>query len=271
MKRCFIQNLGLIVTNQCNLDCAHCLRGEKNSEVMSNEVIDGCFGHLTSVGNLAICGGEPTLALDRIEKIFDTIVQQHIVLDTFSITINGTIYSPELLRILDEVAKYIGGDNLPVLLDISIDKYHLDEVSRLGIREEFIDNLKRYRHNKYFSHFRDLQPKIFREGNAEHLDSKFTVPLRPMDLFVTYIGKNKKYNRDDGICNIGPMMAVNPQGTITECDASIKHQDEFYHYGNVFDDSFEEIALKRGILLERPKQFIRKTHHAVSYYQTYHK
>ena len=32
MKKCSIQNLGMIVTHKCNLDCAHCLMGKKEDK-----------------------------------------------------------------------------------------------------------------------------------------------------------------------------------------------------------------------------------------------
>ena len=40
MKKIYIQNLGMIVTEKCNLNCAHCLRGKCSDKVMSDEVID---------------------------------------------------------------------------------------------------------------------------------------------------------------------------------------------------------------------------------------
>ena len=39
MNKLRIQNLALIVTEKCNLNCAHCLRGGCSDKVMSDEVI----------------------------------------------------------------------------------------------------------------------------------------------------------------------------------------------------------------------------------------
>ena len=40
MKKIYIQNLGMIITNKCNLNCDHCLRGEKcDNKSMSDEII----------------------------------------------------------------------------------------------------------------------------------------------------------------------------------------------------------------------------------------
>ena len=66
MGKCYIQNLALIITNKCNLNCSHCLRGEKNDNCMSDRVIEATLDQVKSIGNLAINGGEPTLSLDRL-------------------------------------------------------------------------------------------------------------------------------------------------------------------------------------------------------------
>ncbi len=31
MDKCYVQNLAMIVTNKCNLDYYHCLRGARNN------------------------------------------------------------------------------------------------------------------------------------------------------------------------------------------------------------------------------------------------
>ena len=91
---------------------------------MSDEVIENTLNQIESIGVLNIAGGEPTLAIDRIEKIIDYIIRRRIKLDNFSIVINGTIYSQELLELLDEISKYIG--------DIKFHTYAPDLIMRLG-------------------------------------------------------------------------------------------------------------------------------------------
>ena len=73
MNKLRIQNLALIVTERCNLDCGHCLRGGCSDKCMSDNVIKATLDQFDFIGNLTICGGEPTLALDRVEKIFNYI------------------------------------------------------------------------------------------------------------------------------------------------------------------------------------------------------
>ena len=74
MKKCYVQNLAMNITDNCNLECAHCLRGERCNRNMSDDVIEATLSEVKGVGNLAINGGEPTLAIDRIENIVDSNV-----------------------------------------------------------------------------------------------------------------------------------------------------------------------------------------------------
>ena len=115
MSKLYIQNLAMIVTNKCNLNCTHCLRGAKDNNCMSYEVIEATLNQVFAVGNLSINGGEPLLALDRIEKIISYLIEKRIPIDEFTITVNGTIYSEELLKLLDEVNNYIGDNDIRLL------------------------------------------------------------------------------------------------------------------------------------------------------------
>lgn len=40
MKKICISNLGMIVTEKCNLNCAHCMRVKCTNKVMSDVVIE---------------------------------------------------------------------------------------------------------------------------------------------------------------------------------------------------------------------------------------
>ncbi len=76
MKQAYLQNLGMIVTEKCNLNCKHCMRGDKTCKSMSDDVIKATLDNIYGMSNLAICGGEPTMACDVIEKLFTTIVDE---------------------------------------------------------------------------------------------------------------------------------------------------------------------------------------------------
>ena len=257
MNKVYFQNFGAIVTNKCNLDCGHCLRGCKNDKEMSKEVIEKTFEQIYAVSALSICGGEPTLALEPIENIINAIIEKNICIVDFALVINGTNYSEELLRLLTYINDYLKSYSKKsnVILTISYDQYHIQELIRHGLLNLYKENILRYKESKFYYGLNQLDPKLklYKEGNAAKLDDKLTVEYRPIDLRVTYAGKDEKK-----LCCIGPILAVNTDGIITECDVSIENQERKFNYGNVFDNTFEEIALERGKLVT-PRQFNRQT------------
>ena len=272
LKKCYLQNLGIIVTEKCNINCSHCLRGNKTNKNITDSVIDKTFDNIEGIGCLNICGGEPTLALKEIEKIIDYIIIKKIKINNFALTINGTIYSKELLKLLDEIYNYLGKEKFSTLLAISIDKYHLDEVKRLKIEKEFLENIKRYKESKYFYCYRELtkRRKLIREGNAINLDNNLTVPLRKMDTYMTYSYK-KKLDKENGLLNIGPIVTINVDGIVTECDASNENQRTIYNYGNIFNNSIEEIFINNNIPILEPKKFEKACQKSIKKYNTYNK
>ena len=243
MKKVYIENLAFITTERCNLDCKHCLRGEKCNRDISDEVIEKTLDEVGIVINVSICGGEPTLKMDRIEKIITYIIDNKINLEEFSLTINGTKYSEELIRLLDYMSKYI---KKSCVMELSFDQYHLEEIQRLGLLDEYCENVEKYSKSEHFYQIRELNDKLklFREGNAERLDKNLTVPLKPLSHVITY-SKNRRFDKESGNCYIGPIVCVNTEGIVTDCDASNLHQRTIYNYGNVLDNTIEEaLALK---------------------------
>ena len=271
MNKCYIQNLALNITDNCNLECSHCLRGKSCNNNMSDDVIEATLSQVKGIGNLSINGGEPTLAIGQIEKIIDYILKNNILIEEFTTTINGTIYSEKLLRLLEVMNNYIGEEEVLSMFAVSLDKYHLKELERLELLDRFRENVIKYNESKYFYGLRDIYVKLFREGRATELDKNITVPLRPMDVFITYVDKKRKFDRENGLCNIGPLITIGTNGNITECDASIEHQNTIYNYGNVLNESIEENVLRRGKLFTNPKKFEKKAAKVITKYSTYEK
>ncbi|MCX4249719.1 MAG: radical SAM protein [Bacilli bacterium] len=269
MKKHAFITLALITTTRCNLNCGHCLLGDRKNNDMSDEIIEATLNQTAYASTLTICGGENTLILNRLEKIITYIIEKRINIDELTITINGTIYTPELFRLLEEIDNYIGKEIVNATFAISLDKYHLSEIKRLGIYAEFLENFKRYKESKYFYGTRGIDIPPFREGNAILLPKETTVPLRPTKKYLTYL-KNGKFDKN-GICLIGPDISVNPSGTITECDASCINQEIKYNYGNVLNDSFEETILKNGAHILKPKRFLKATQKEWKRFCTYTK
>lgn len=182
----------------------------------------------------------------------------------------------ELLQYIEEYINLIKLKKSLVKFEISRDKFHYSEIERLNIVDEYFENIEKYAKSKFFLGMRRLCGKLFREGNAEKLETTVTLPLRPMELIVSYPYKSFLggliliENREKGLCNIGPLVTINVDGIITECDASIEHQRTLYNYGNVFDDSIEEVCLnKRKALVVPPRKWYGSTGNEMKKYYEY--
>lgn len=265
MSKLFIQNLGLITTEKCNLKCRHCMRGTYTNKDMSEEVVKRTLEQTDVIGNLTICGGEPTLALPTLESIVTYIVDNNIVLGDLTITINGTIYSEELLRLLAYLDEYLKpkDNQTRAFIGISKDPFHIEQVIKLGLKEQYLDSVQKYVNSKHFLQYREIKQKLFREGRATDLSKNITVPLRPWPIVTSY-----SKTENDTICSIGPFVTVNVDGIVTECDASIENQRTKYNYGNVLDESIEDICLRIGDVVP-PRKWYRKTGKIMKKQMTY--
>ena len=249
MDKVYVQNLAMIITNKCNMNCAHCLRGDKDNTCMSKKVIKATLNQIAGIGNLSICGGEPTLALDVLEYIFDYVIEHSIVVDQVSVTINGTNYSLEFLHLLNYINDYVTylSEYNNTIFAISNDKYHIDELKKINLYEQYIENVDRYMESFYFYELKEIKDyKVFREGNALNLDESLTKELIKLDMLISY---DEKYK----MCHIGPLIAVNPQGIVTEADGSIENQKTIYNYGNVLEEPLESIVKRNGKVLTLKK------------------
>lgn len=281
-RKMLVDVLGMIVTERCNLECEHCLRGCRSNKIMSDDVIEATLSNFDYIETLAICGGEVTLSLDVVEKIINYIIKHEILVGEITYTINGTIYSQRFLDLIDYSNEYLisdGNKEDRTNFAISWDGFHHKEIRRLGMEDRYLDNVKQYSESPYYYGVRRLEQKLFREGRAALLPEDTTVPLRPMEVYMTYYTKYKnklgmirrKFDRENGHCYMGPVITVNPDGIVTECDASIEHQRTIYNYGNVLEESIEDIMLRKNAVIVNPKEINKKIFKELKRYTTYNK
>lgn len=244
MKNYYVENLGIIITEKCNLNCEHCFRGEKQCRDIEDNVIDAIFEQVKAIDILNICGGEPTMAVDKIEYLFYKMIEKKVLVQNICITINGTIYSAKLIELCRSMNEYIRKRNPKggIGIYVSYDKYHLREMKKKNIlyqKENF--------YNPYFAGIRELDDnlKLFREGNAKILDDNLTVPLRSMkNIIIDCRGKSEYITY-----RIAPFITINIDGTITEDNTTYKNQQTTYNYGNIVKDDLVISLLNNGAKL----------------------
>ena len=254
MKKISLENLAMIVTNNCNLKCEHCLMGKKDYTNMKREVVEASLSQISYIDKLYLCGGEITLNNNTINYIFEYIINNNIVLNEVKALINGTIFNEKFLTSLNYINHYVSKVSIidkpkKVSFYISSDEYHKSEMQRLNIYKNYLENIKKYQLSKHFSGLYNLSDKINKEEDINSIGVFRTIKTNPTMIYVTYVNDKNKYDRN-GICKIGPVISINPQGLVTEINASIIDQNTIYNYGNVLDSSIESIAISKGKLVK---------------------
>ena len=141
MNKLKLDGIIIEITRRCNLRCEHCCRGEAQNIDISKEVIDAILDNCDSIGRIDITGGEPLLAIDKIEYLIDQIIERNIPVNAIGCVTNGTVYDERILDVWDRFLK--SGDTKIVGFACSTDVYHnhsnnifmkyKDEISRRGL------------------------------------------------------------------------------------------------------------------------------------------
>ena len=131
-NRMMFDFIGIELTRRCNVNCAHCMKGEPQNLNIENETIDNFLDQTHIIGKLSFLGGEPTLALDKMRYILEGLKKREILLFKLECTTNGLIKSPEFVQIIKDYGEYIRWSwvrddldlNYHVKIQISADDYH---------------------------------------------------------------------------------------------------------------------------------------------------
>ncbi len=273
MSRLIINNLALVLTERCNFNCQHCMRGGSISKDMSNEVMNNALNQIFMVENLSICGGEPLIDYELLKMLIQNIINSNIIINEYSLTTNGTFYTKEteqLFDVLDEYVKQFGkyfygreNKNACGSIALSLDYYHREQLMKIydtnpELFNEYCSNITRLVNSKYFTCFRDLNG-IFNVGNATGLDEK-KIELQPLPTY--YFQKNN-------YLYYGPLLTILTDGTISECDGEFALLKEYYNYGNINNDELESIIRNRSIECKSLRKFDRKQKKILKWYNTY--
>lgn len=105
IKLCF-DRMSFEITRQCNLQCAHCARGEAQDKVIKKEYIDRVLDQIEYVDKITLTGGEPCLHPDLIEYIVDGIIRRGIKVRFFDMTTNGTIRDERIAKAFDKIGDW---------------------------------------------------------------------------------------------------------------------------------------------------------------------
>ena len=120
-----VPELTLEVTRRCNLKCVHCLRGCAQRMDMPSNVVYHTFRKIEGCKNLTLTGGEPSMACEVIEDIYQNITMNGFRFEYFYVVTNAATMRnrQRFMNILYKLYQW-ADDSEACVLCVSQDQYH---------------------------------------------------------------------------------------------------------------------------------------------------
>lgn len=258
-----IVNLNLMVTRNCNLKCAHCLRGESANEDISQEALEKIFKKGTVIQLLELNGGEVFSKPDVLKRVIDTIIKNRVIVSHVNIPTNGTLYLPRIEKELTRLNEYIIYCNLlsgkipelkNVEVNISQDPYHAAELKELEksnpeLLNFYLLNIRHLIESKFYFGPRKYY-KLIKSGRAKNLEEATTEPTcYPIYYFETRlpIGQLTQVN----------IVGVDINGTVCNTCGEMPPTGKNV-YGSLLTEDLETIIKRVGKRCESDDEFYER-------------
>ena len=221
-------DLILEVTQRCNMDCDHCLRGKCRNVNITHEIIDATLDQFGYIGMLTFTGGEPTLNVEAIEYTVEQIKKRGISIGGFYVVTNAQKFSARLVTALLQL--YVISDEREMCgLTVSVDEFH-DDYDETAY--DIYSCLPFFRTDKEHRNY-DLGEYLINRGNAE----EYGIGTRDMDVTMFSPEYAEVYNDE---ISFTEYIYINAKGYVFfDCDLSYKMQDELQTINVLTDDISE--------------------------------
>ncbi len=255
-----IINLNLMVTRNCNLNCAHCMRGDSVNEDIKDDVLDLIFKPGMVIQHLQLNGGEVFSKPTILKKVIDIIIKKRVILECVTIPTNGTLYTSEIEKELNRLNSYLVLCQLftgiflkrYINIDLSKDEYHDMEMSRIKEQNPetfrtYMENINKLRSSKYFNGFRGYD-KLINAGKAITLNAEKYSP----DFYPIF------YSED--YTSIGKVMIVSTigidiNGTVCNTCGEMPPKGKAI-YGSILNQNLEAIIKNIGIKCQNEEELM---------------
>lgn len=143
-----IKQLCIAVTSKCNLKCIHCMKGNSGNTTITYEQLNALFSQIEYVEKLHISGGEPTLELETIKHMLQSLKENHVIVNSFGFVTNGMLYNEDIADILKKLITYSASKKCEIL--ISGDIFHFADTKNGRIvidkarRKKWEENVIKY-------------------------------------------------------------------------------------------------------------------------------
>ncbi len=291
----FCVDLELILTQNCNLACAHCMRGQCSNKEIEESVLDATFSKFAYVDNLALGGGEIALVPDKIRNVTKYLKKHKTIVHHCNFTSNGTVVSDEVIDALKELYDYVVScddklqifsydarqKDVPMFVCFSFDDYHLEQLIKKGITtEQLFDNIAKYQKvfgTKAIECRMECDIDVYDMGRAKSLPGE--VKKVPIDIITKT--RNPFINLSDKAILLGNIVCVSCDGEIIPTNISFS-EEKTYSYGNVKtstnsqilmnmqayetnDNGYNRARNKMRKAMTAPKRLLKKCYPLLSY------
>lgn len=185
-----IAYLSIELTRRCNYKCAHCCKGDAQTVDLRNRHIEKLFGMIDEIYTLHITGGEPSLNLDGMRCMIDTIKRENIIIHKLDTIVNGaTKTTAEFFDMLDEINRFVLKPQ-DTRVTISCDPYHSStgkvSLGNLIRGYDIVQKLDKCAYSfRVLPYFTCNYPPLVAMGRGENIQ-KFADPQNPDKYGILY-------------------------------------------------------------------------------------
>ncbi len=249
MRKIITPDLGIELTQKCNLNCSHCFRGAARNRNISKEIIEKVFDEIKYIQTLDLSGGEVFLGYEQLKTLLETANQKGTTIESCNMLTNGTIYDGRIYELLDEYF----GKNYQV--GISDDDFHDKSIKRI------------YRENLEDSENPDLHPKSIKDvknNMYRHFINEHCIGFQRVSKHLINNGRavNTKTPHKDfeamgyyfnsinpTALLVGPMIFIGADGFISDINSDLDKRRE-QSLGNIKENSIANLVMQGGIKID---------------------
>ncbi len=125
----YISDLIIEVTRKCNMSCEHCLRGAAQRKTINNHHIYKILRLIDQVSTLTVTGGEPTLAMDSLDRIRNELIYNNCDVNSFYMVTNGKSINIEAVAEWVYSMLNVCDDNEMSGVGFSFDPFHVETLN----------------------------------------------------------------------------------------------------------------------------------------------
>ena len=228
--------LAIELLQTCNLDCRHCLNGDKRNVFVSKEIIEKLFDEVKLIGEIIFTGGEVFLAYEQMKMVLEVAQEKGVSISSCSILTNGTVYDERIYDLLDDYFN----DNYSV--SISNDDYHDKSIRRVfkDKEEEAFKNIEKHYLKYNSAGFKRAETILINTGRAKDLD-KVKSEYEAIGYYYDFYKKT--------IMLAGPIIFMGADGYVTEGNLEIASRSQ-ESLDNILNKSLSDMILYGGVRIK---------------------